>query len=268
MTGRSAMTLGAVACAALVGCGDQEGSGSSERGDPGPGDSLIGQGVEIVDGRFVPDLVSVRPAQPVTFTNRDDVSHRIVKVSGPGRDFRSEVIEPGEQFRVRVVGRGGRRLGRGAVVYRSTAGAKPSGRIEVYGKGLGRDEAPEGRLEPPGEPDLAAKRRARKLAQYVSQCRDFRRCDTPAELVRNVGSGNAVRFVRGSGRTAVESAVATGGPQVPVGDGPDETEIRATRSGFTIVSHSRTGRDFVLRGRGRDPSGWSTRWTPESPSKP
>ena len=75
-----------------------------------------------------------------------------------------------------------------------------------------------------------------------------------------MSSGHALRFVAGSGRAAIESDVSAHGPVVRLGGGADETEIRATADSFTIVSHSRTGRDFLLQGTGRDPSGWSTRW--------
>ncbi|HEV3377469.1 MAG TPA: hypothetical protein VG126_09350 [Thermoleophilaceae bacterium] len=51
----------------------------------------------------------------------------------------------------------------------------------------------------------------------AAECRDFRRCDTGAEL-------------------------------------------RATRNRFTIVGHSRTGPDFVVRSSERDPDSWSTGW--------
>jgi hypothetical protein len=68
----------------------------------------------------------------------------------------------------------------------------------------------------------------------------------------------------GAAETAVTSVVATHGPDVRMGSGPDETEIDATRDSFTIVSHSRAGRDFILQGSARDPRGWSTRWVPGS----
>ena len=72
-----------IALAALPACGEEEGV-STSAGHVDPGDTLTGQGVEIVDGRFVPELVAARAAQPINFTNRDDVSHRIVKVSVQG----------------------------------------------------------------------------------------------------------------------------------------------------------------------------------------
>jgi hypothetical protein len=53
----------------------------------------------------VPELVAVDAAQPVNFVNRDDVTHRIVKVSGPGRTFRSEPLEPGERYRLSLIGK-------------------------------------------------------------------------------------------------------------------------------------------------------------------
>jgi plastocyanin len=231
---------------------------------PDPGDTSVGQGVEIVDGRFVPDLVAVDAAQPVFFTNRDDAPHRILKVSGPGREFRSDVLATGETYRLSLVGKPGWRLRSGTVVYRSPGLGRPQGRIEVFGTLIPRRDDPAGRpppwAVPPERPDWDATRRAHDLAEWVSQCRDFRRCGTGPELVGNLSGGHAIRFVPGSGGAAIESDVSSHGPVVRLGNGADETEIRATAESLTIVSHSRTGRDFLLRGSGRDPSGWSTRW--------
>jgi plastocyanin len=260
---RVAAGLGAGALA-LAGCAGDERRPSVPGLDRlDEGDTLVGQGVEILEGRFVPELVAVDAAQPVSFVNRDDVSHQIVKVSGPGRDFRSELLKPGERDRLSLVGRPGWRLRHGTVVYRSTGAGTPTGRIKVTGTLISRrDDPPEPSPTPgelPARPDWAAERRARQLAAYVSQCEDFRRCDTAAELVRNVGGGHVVRFVKGSDKV-VESSIATHGPTARVGGGPDETEIRATRDSFTILSHSRTGRDFVIRGRERDPDSWSRGW--------
>lgn len=260
---RVAAGLGAGALA-LAGCGGD----GSRPGVPGldrldEGDTLVGQGVEILDGRFVPELVAVDAAQPVSFVNRDDVSHRIEKVSGPGREFRSGLMEPGERYRLSLLGRPGWRLRHGTVVYRSTEAGRPTGRIKVIGTLIPRrddpPDPPPALSDLPVRPDWAAERRARQLAAYVSQCEDFRRCDTAVELVRNVGGGHAVRFVKGSDNI-VQSSVATHGPTARVGTGPDETEIHASRNSFTILSHSRTGRDFIIRGRERDPDSWSTGW--------
>jgi plastocyanin len=263
---RLASAVAAAALVALAGCGDDEREPVPGLARLDEGDTLVGQGVEIEDGRFVPKRVAVDAAQPVNFVNRDDATHRIVKVSGPGRSFRSEPLEPGERYRLSLLGKPGSKLREGTVVYRSTGPGRPIGLIAVTGMLLRRPDDPAERppewATAPARPDLAATRRARQLAEYVSQCRDFRRCDTGAELVRNVGSGNAVSFVPGSRGAAVESAVSTHGPSVRLGSGPDETEIEATRNRFTIVSHSRTGRDFVIRGSERDPDSWSTGWRP------
>lgn len=90
----------------------------------------------------MPELVAVDAAQPVTFVNRDDVTHRIVKVSGPGRSFRSEPLEPGERYRLSLLGKPGLKLREGTVVYRSTGPGRPSGRIAVKGKLLPRPDDP------------------------------------------------------------------------------------------------------------------------------
>jgi hypothetical protein len=259
------------ALAVLTGCG-----GDTSRpvvpGHVDAGDTSVAQGVEIIDGRFVPELVAVDAAQPVIFTNRDDTPHRIVKVSGPGRDFRSDVLRRGESYRLSIVGRPGWRLRSGTVVYRSPGTGRPRGKIAVFGTVIPRKDDPAGRRPAwsisPDRPDWAAERRARDLAPWVSQCRDFRRCDTAAELVSNVGGGHAVRFAAGSGAAAIESSIATNGPVVRLGGGADETEIHATGHSFTIVSHSRSGRDYILQGSGRDPRRWSTRWVDASRAAP
>ncbi len=265
MTSRLASGMCAAALVIMAGCGGNErASRPIVLSHQDPGDTSVAQGVEIIDGDFVPELIAVDAAQPVHFTNRDDGPHRVVKVSGPGRDFRSGVLAPGETYRLSLVGKPGWRLRSGTVVYRSPGSGRPRGRIEVFGTLIPRRDDPAGRPPtwalPPERPDWAATRRARDLAAWVSQCRDFRRCDTGPELVRNLSGGHAIRFVPGSRGAAIESDVSSHGPVVRLGGGADETEIRATAESFTIVSHSRAGRDFLLRGSGRDPSGWSTRW--------
>ena len=250
---------------AFAGCGGGGEGSAPGSGHLDPGDSLQGQGVEIVDGRFVPDLVAVAPAQPVNFLNRDDVARRIVKLGGPGQDFRSPVLEPGESYRLSLVGPPGWKPRSGTVTYRGDNEDGPTGRIRVYGTVIPRRDAPERptfEREPPAHPDRAAQRRARRLAAFVSQCDDFRRCDTPRELVEHVGAGAALRFVPGSRGTVAESSISTHGPKTPLGDGPDETEVVATRDSFVIVGHSRTGRDFVVEVSQRDPGSWTTRCAP------
>jgi plastocyanin len=139
MRGRLAAGLAAVALVTLAGRGEDDrlsAQASLERLDAG--DTLVTQGVEIVDGRFVPDLVAVDAAQPVWFVNRDDVTHSIVKVSGPGQDFRSGPLRPGDRYRLSLVGRLGYWLREGTVVYRSARAGNPTGRIEVTGMLLRR----------------------------------------------------------------------------------------------------------------------------------
>jgi hypothetical protein len=245
-----------------AGCDGDDRTRAPGAGHVDPGDTLRTKGVEIADGRSVPDLVAVGPAQAVNFLNRDDVPHRIVNLSRPGQQFRSGVLEPGETYRVSLVGRPGWRLRSGTVVYRSGREDGPRGRIAVYGTVIPRRDEPERQASErlrPERPDWAAQNRARWLAAYVSQCDDFRRCDTPQELVTHVGNA---QFVPGSGRSAVESAVSTHGPEIAVGDGPDESAIVATRRRFIVIGRSRTGRDFVVEGSGRDPRGWTTRCAP------
>jgi hypothetical protein len=259
---RLAHILPVALAAAAGGCAGDDGSRAPAARHVDPGDTLRTQGVEIVDGRFVPDLVAVGPAQAINFLNRDDVPHRIVKVSGPGQDFRSGVIEAGETYRLSLVGSSGWRLRSGTVTYRSDSEHGARGRIEVYGTVIPRRDEPRqpaSERTPPEWPDWAAQARARGLAEYVSQCDDFRRCDTPREFVDRVGN---VKFVPGSGRSAVESAVSTHGAEIAVARGPDETAIAATLERVLIIGRSRTGRDFIVEGAGRDPAGWTTRCAP------
>jgi plastocyanin len=175
--------LPAALAAVAVGCDGDDRARAPSAGHVDPGDTLRTQGVEIAVGRFVPDLVAVGPAQAVNFLNRDDVPHRVVKVSGPGRHFRSGVLEPGETYRVSLVGRPGWRLRSGTVVYRSDREGGPRGRIAVYGTVIPRRDE-------------------------------------------------------------------------------HQTAIVATRQRFLVIGHSRTGRDFVVEGSGRDPRGWTTRCAP------
>jgi hypothetical protein len=84
-----------VALAAVAaGCDGDDRTRAPGAGHADPGDTPRTQGVEITDGRFVPDLVAVGPAPAVNFLNRDDVRHRIVKLSGPGQQFRSGGSSP------------------------------------------------------------------------------------------------------------------------------------------------------------------------------
>jgi hypothetical protein len=134
--------------------------------------------------------------------------------------------------------------------------------MAVHGAVIPRREEPERRPSErlrPERPDWAAQNRARWLAAYVAQCDDFRRCETPEQLVAHVRNA---KFVPGSGRSAVESAVSTHGPEIAVGHGPDKTAMVATRQRFLVIGRSRTGRDFVVEGSGRDPRGWTTRCAP------
>lgn len=188
------LLLVAAVAAALAGCGDEEEGRVSASGTVDHGDTLQSQGVEIVDGRFVPDLVTIYAGQIVNFINRDDSRHRIVKLSGPGREFRSQVLDPGERYRVGPVAKPGWKLRTGTVVYVSEGEGRPKGRITVYGTAIPRRDRDRVTFErePPTRPDGAAQRRARDLAAYVSQCvRDFRRCDSPQELVTNVGGAGS-----------------------------------------------------------------------------
>jgi len=155
-----------VTLSALTGCG-----GDAARPDVprhlDAGGTSVAQGVEIVNGHFVPELVAVDAAQPVVFTNRDDTPHRIVKVSGPGRDFRSDVLLRGQTYRLSILGKPGWRLRSGTIVYRSPGTGRPRGEIAVFGTLIPRKDdsagGPPPWSSPPDRPDWAAERRARDL---------------------------------------------------------------------------------------------------------
>lgn len=56
--------------------------------------------------------------------------------------------------------------------------------------------------------------------------------------------------------------MSTAGPEIALGEGPDETEVVAVRDRFRVIGHSRTGRDFVVEGSRRDPESWTTYCVP------
>jgi plastocyanin len=202
--------------AVAAGCDGDNRTRAPGAGHVDQADTLRTQGVEIADGRFVPDLVAVGPAQAVNFLNRDDVPHRIVMLSGPGQTFRSGALEPGETYRVSLVGRPGWRLRSGAVVYRREREDGPRGRIAVHGTVIPRRDEPERQAserQRPERPDWAAQNRARWLARYVSQC-DVPTMRHPAgargpRRQLAVRARGGARWNRRSPRTALRSRSAT-----------------------------------------------------------
>ncbi len=73
-------------------------------------DSPIGAGekasVRMSGIEFLPGDVSVRTGQPIEWVNEDQTEHTVTKVSGPGPDFDSAELGPGERFEQKVEDRG------------------------------------------------------------------------------------------------------------------------------------------------------------------
>jgi plastocyanin len=100
-----------IACLALTiaACGDDDddegGGGSSattttEQTDTGKAPSGGGGAaeVDIPDISFAPDSLTVKPGTTVTWTNSDDIPHTVTKDGGPGADFDSGNLAPGDTF--------------------------------------------------------------------------------------------------------------------------------------------------------------------------
>jgi plastocyanin len=82
---------------------------SDPQEEVGPARTVV---VRMEDIAYNPDLVSARLGQTVQWVNDDDAAHTVAKVSGPGEDFESDKITPGERFNV-TLGEG-----RGVIEYR------------------------------------------------------------------------------------------------------------------------------------------------------
>jgi plastocyanin len=104
-----------IACLALTvaACGDDDdddggGDGAAtttEQTDTGaapPADEGGGGGkavtVDIPSISFEPAEVTVKAGTTITWTNSDDLPHTVTKDGGPGGDFDSGNIEPGDEF--------------------------------------------------------------------------------------------------------------------------------------------------------------------------
>ena len=100
------------ACLALAltfaACGDDDdddgGGGSSatttEQTDTGTAPSGGGgaEEVDIPDISFDPESVTVKAGTTITWTNSDDIPHTVTKEGGPGADFDSGSLAPGDTF--------------------------------------------------------------------------------------------------------------------------------------------------------------------------
>jgi plastocyanin len=106
----------AVICAALalglvaVGCGDDDDSGDSgsattteqpattEKQATGGGAAGKQVAIDIVDIDFEPKDGTVKKGATVKWTNTGDLPHTVTKESGPGPDFDSGTLQPGDTY--------------------------------------------------------------------------------------------------------------------------------------------------------------------------
>jgi len=123
----SKLTALLIACLALglvaVGCGGgDDGSGddtgvltedigpAGSDGSPsggtksgaGEGGGKAGTEIDIVDIDYEPKNATVKGGTTVRWTNTGELPHTVTKDSGPGADFDSGTLEPGESFEVTV----------------------------------------------------------------------------------------------------------------------------------------------------------------------
>lgn len=106
----------AVICAALAvglvaaGCGDDDDSGDSgsattteqpattEKQASGGGAAGKQVAIDIVDIDFEPKDETVKQGVTVKWTNTGDLPHTVTKESGPGPDFDSGTLQPGDTY--------------------------------------------------------------------------------------------------------------------------------------------------------------------------
>ena len=100
-----------IACLALsvAACGDDDdddggggaGTPTTEQSDtvtPPPTGGGTAHDVDIPDITFEPETLTVKAGATVTWTNSDDVPHTVTKDGGPGEDFDSGNLAPGDTF--------------------------------------------------------------------------------------------------------------------------------------------------------------------------
>lgn len=102
----AALALGLVA----VGCGDDDDSGDSgsattteqpattEKQASGGGAAAKQAAIDIVDNDYEPKDEAVEKGATVKWTNTGDLPHTVTKESGPGPDFDSGTLQPGDTY--------------------------------------------------------------------------------------------------------------------------------------------------------------------------
>jgi len=82
---------------APAGDGDGETGGAQADGQ-GSGGGKAGMEIEIVDIDYEPKNANVESGMTVRWTNTGELPHTVTKDSGPGADFDSGTLEPGDSF--------------------------------------------------------------------------------------------------------------------------------------------------------------------------
>ena len=102
----AALALGLVA----VGCGDDDDSGDSgsaatteqpattEKQASGGGATAKQAAIDIVDNDYEPKDQTVKKGVTVKWTNTGDLPHTVTKEDGPGPDFDSGTLQPGDTY--------------------------------------------------------------------------------------------------------------------------------------------------------------------------
>jgi plastocyanin len=97
-----------IACLALTiaACGDDDdddgggtgGATTTEQTDTTAQAPAEAASVDIPDISFDPADITVKAGTAVTWTNSDDIQHTVTKVGGPGPQFDSGNLDPGDEF--------------------------------------------------------------------------------------------------------------------------------------------------------------------------
>ena len=95
---RIAAALTSLALAGALGAcgGDDESSSGGGGGAGGGGGNVVEVGME--GNEYMPKEVTVPTGGTVKWTNSDTPSHTVTKEDGPGEDFDSGTMSPGDEF--------------------------------------------------------------------------------------------------------------------------------------------------------------------------
>jgi plastocyanin len=97
---------------AVAGCGGDDDDGDSggsaatteqtatteKAGGSGGGAATTAKKVDIVDIDYEPRDITVAKGTTITWTNAGQLPHTVTKENGPGSDFDSDTVQPGDTF--------------------------------------------------------------------------------------------------------------------------------------------------------------------------